>query len=297
MHWLGYIAFRFAVLLCAIMPFAVLYKLSNGMAWIINHVFKYRKRVVYNNISQAFPELSARELRQIIAQTYINFTDIFLESLKGFSMSPAAISKRYHFNNTQLLEEYFKTGQSLIGVAGHLANWEWAARCIDRSLSHQVVGIVKPINNPLIQKYVKQNRGGEKVITEFVKSTRTAFEKHKEKTSIYILIADQSPVNMKTAVWVDFMGRKTPFLHGPATFAKKYNYPIVYMPIKRLARGKYAVDLSIMTSDPIAHSLADITQQFASQMESAIRSHPEQWLWTHRRWKRAHLYTENTDNS
>ena len=290
MRKIGYIFFRCVVALFSLIPFWLLYIFSDVIARLLYYVFGYRKNVIRRNLRRCFPEMSSTEEKKLLKKIYRNFSDILMESIKGFSLDPQEIAKRYKFKNTEILEKYYQNGQSVISVAGHLGNWEWAARCIDLSLQHLVVGIVKPINNTYIHNYVLNHRGGSKVVIEFIRGTKDAFEKYKKETSLYVLIADQSPVNMKTAHWVNFMNTMTPFLHGPASLSKKYNYPIVFMPVNRVDRGRYEIVIEELVNDPTDHSAEEITTIFAQAMEERIKAKPAQWLWTHRRWKRAHMY-------
>jgi KDO2-lipid IV(A) lauroyltransferase len=99
------------------------------------------------------------------------------------------------------------------------------------------------------------------------------------------MAADQSPRNKEKAVWVDFLGRDTAFLHGPEKYASLYNYPVFYADIKRVKRGYYTLNLSILADDPASLNEGEITKRFAAKLESIIREDPGNWLWSHKRWK------------
>jgi KDO2-lipid IV(A) lauroyltransferase len=99
------------------------------------------------------------------------------------------------------------------------------------------------------------------------------------------MAADQSPRNKEKAIWVDFLGRDTAFLHGPEKYAMQYNYPVFYADIKQVKRGYYTLYLSILADDPASLSEGEITKRFAAKLESIILEDPGNWLWSHKRWK------------
>jgi KDO2-lipid IV(A) lauroyltransferase len=99
------------------------------------------------------------------------------------------------------------------------------------------------------------------------------------------MASDQSPSKPDKAMWVNFLGRETAFLHGPEQYAKKYDLPVIFVDIQRVRRGYYELNLALITDKPRETSEGEITQLYARHLEEAILTKPENWLWSHRRWK------------
>ena len=99
------------------------------------------------------------------------------------------------------------------------------------------------------------------------------------------MIADQNPSNKEKAIWVDFLGIDTAFLHGPEVYALKLNYPVVYIDIKRVKKGFYEIELLPLVENPSIMQPGEITQLYAQAIEKRIQSAPQYWLWSHKRWK------------
>jgi KDO2-lipid IV(A) lauroyltransferase len=99
------------------------------------------------------------------------------------------------------------------------------------------------------------------------------------------MASDQSPTNLSKAFWVNFLGRETAFLHGPETYAKKYDLPVIFVDIQRVKRGYYQLTLVLISDKPRETGEGEITKRYASLLEKAIYHQPENWLWSHRRWK------------
>lgn len=281
-----FILFLISIVIVAIIPWGLIYGYSNLMAKLLHNVLKYRVRVTRSNLRLAFPEKSDAELAVIEKQSYQNLADISVEALKGFTMRNSAIRERHKILNPELLDYYYNQKQSIIGVAGHLNNWEWGALSAGIQLKHHPVAIYKPLSNKLIDWFIKWNRSIRG--TELVPTNQTfdTFQKYKHKPCIYILVADQSPSNLSKAYWINFFNQDTACIHGPEKYAKMYNYPVIYIDIKRVKRGYYTVELSVLCDKPNELQDGELTAAYMHRLEQSIRENPESWLWTHRRWKR-----------
>ncbi len=99
------------------------------------------------------------------------------------------------------------------------------------------------------------------------------------------MAADQRPTKLEFAHWIDFLGRKTAFLHGPEKHGRINDYPIIFTDIDRVKRGYYEMTLSILAENPDEIPDGEITVRYASELEKIIRKQPEKWLWSHKRWK------------
>ncbi len=275
---------RFFVLLFAIVPFWLLYIFSDFLYFILYKVFKYRVSVVRDNLKKSFPEKSKEELRKIERLSYKNLSDITVESLKAFTMSKEEIFARHKVINEDDLRYLYGKCGGIIALPNHYGNWEWGAMsCMQ--LEWKGVALYKPLSNKHLNTYVKRNRS--RLGTQLVSIYDTArnFVENKNNKKNYVMASDQSPSNAKKAYWVDFLGRETAFLHGPELYAKKYNYPAVFIDIQRVKRGYYELYLTVLTDEPQKLKDGELTQMLASKLEEVIRKKPQDWLWSHKRWK------------
>lgn len=285
MNFIIYIIFRFFVLVFAITPFFILYLFSSFLAFLIGAVIKYRYKVIYQNLSNSFPELNEKEKKKIIKKVYLNISDIAVESIKSFTMSKKQIRKRLIVLNPELLNDLHKLSQGVIGVTGHYANWEWAALASSMYLKHIPVGFYKPLSNKHIDQYLKRNRGKNGMHLCSIYVTAISFENYRNQPAFFAMVGDQSPSNANKAYWLDFLNQKTACLHGPENYAKLYNLPVVFLDIQRQKRGHYTVELSKITDKPQEEIASEITRIYMQKLEEVIRKKPEDWLWSHRRWK------------
>src|SRR5207253_2148543 len=99
------------------------------------------------------------------------------------------------------------------------------------------------------------------------------------------LVADQSPGHPANAWWIDFFGKPTAFVKGPAKAAIANDTAVVFAFVHKPKRGYYEAVFSLGTLEPRAMTESELTKKFATYLEGVIREHPTMWLWSHRRWK------------
>lgn len=283
--YLEYLGFRIWIGMFRIMPFPVLYIISDIFAYLLFHVIRYRKKVSEDNIRRCLPLLDEKSRRKILKLSYRNLADILLESVKGMTISKATLRKRFRFQNVELLDPFYEEGRSLILVSGHVCNWEWGAIALGLQLKHDCVGIYKPIKNPYIEAFTKKRRGRTGMILAGIKETGMILKEQTRRPSAFVLIADQNPANKYRAFWLDFFGHETAFHHGPASISKSLNYPVVYFIIERIDRGCYSVRFEPLVTHPKALTSEEIMQHYVKRLEQQIEEQPSDWLWSHRRWK------------
>jgi KDO2-lipid IV(A) lauroyltransferase len=279
--------FILAVVFVGILPAPVMYLLSNLIRLFIHRIMGYRKEVVLKNLKGSFPGISDKELERLIKLFYKNLADIFLEGIWAFTMTKKQILKRYKIIYPEVLQEFYDSGHSIIGVTGHYTNWEWGSLSASSQTNLNVVGFYKPINNRYIDKLVRWNRSRFGTTLAPIKETSATFQKFKETSSIYLMVSDQGmpKVFAEKAYWIKFLNRDTAFLHGMEKHARINNLPVVYIDVQRVKRGYYEYELSVLTTDPNSLNNGVLTEMYARKLESVILKQPENWLWSHNRWK------------
>lgn len=284
MNLISSILTRFFILLFAIVPFWKLYIFADILYFVLYKVLKYRLSVVRDNLKKSFPNKSNKELKNIERLSYQNLSQITVESLKAFTMSKKQIFKRHKVINEDDIKHLYDDCGGIIALPNHYGNWEWGAlSCMQ--LHFPGIALYKPLSNKYLNSYVKRNRSrfGTELVSIY--DTARCFVENKNKKKNYVMASDQSPSNLKKSYWVNFLGRETAFLHGPELYAKKYNYPAVFVDIQRIKKGYYELELTILSDKPRETKEGEITKLLANKLEEVILKKPENWLWSHKRWK------------
>jgi KDO2-lipid IV(A) lauroyltransferase len=271
--------------LFSLLPFPVLYFISDGIYALLYYVFGYRKKVVMANLQIAFPEKTVAERRKIAKRFYHNFTDTFLEMIKLISISDKAFTKRFT-GDLGIVNELAKKGLNIQLHAGHQFNWEFGSLFMSRSITTiPTYAIYMPINSRPVERLFLKIR--EKYGTIFVKATE--FKNKRDEIFsgrfAFFLAADQNPGSAEAAYWQNFFGRPTAFLTGPEIGGIKNKTAIVFVRSKILRRGYYSCESTLIAEDASTTATGDITRAFRDFLERVIREEPDNYLWSHRRWK------------
>jgi Kdo2-lipid IVA lauroyltransferase/acyltransferase len=268
-----------------IIPFRILYGISDVLAWFLMKVFRYRYDVILQNFSHTNLILTEAEKSKLIREIYINLSDILLEGIKSFSMSRTTVIERHKLINPEILDPFYEQGRSIILVTGHIGNWEWGSMSAAIQTPYRIIGFYRPLRNKFINRFIGNSRSKFGTVLAPIRQTSQSFIQYNDKPSMFLMAADQNPGNLTKAYWVDFFGKQTAFLYGPEKHARNNDYPIVFTEIKRVKRGYYELQLSVLTENPSEYDSGGLTGVYAQKLESVIRKNPGNWLWTHRRWK------------
>src|SRR5882757_5972759 len=129
----------------SLLPFPLLYALSDLLGFIMYYVVGYRKQVVMQNLKNSFPEKTKEERERIAKKFYRHFCDVTLESLKVFTLSGKTANERMKYLDTHIPKKYFDQGRSIIVAMAHYNNWEMIAVTVEQSTPHNVYTIYKPL--------------------------------------------------------------------------------------------------------------------------------------------------------
>ncbi len=279
-----YIVYLFSKLF-SLIPYRALYFISYIFYLLFYYIIPYRKKIVQQNIESSFPELDRPEQIKIIKGFYHNLSDILLEGVKGFTITKKNLLKRYVLVNPEVMDNLFEKGIDVIAVGSHYANWEWGIMSIPLQLKHKFYAFYTPLTNKPLDAFMRKNRerwGSDLVATREVKKV---FGSNNDRPVAYFFGADQSPSNPKNSHWIKFLNQDTACMKGPEFFATRNNLPVVYFDVQRVKKGYYKVFLKVIETTPANTVSGEITEKYMHTLENIILKKPEDYLWSHRRWK------------
>ncbi|AKD05682.1 lauroyl acyltransferase [Pontibacter korlensis] len=274
----------------SLLPLPVLYVLSDFLYFVVYYLVGYRKKVVINNLRNAFPEKSVKEIDQISKDFYKQFMDVVVEILKLRSMKASEMERRIVFTNQELLDNFVQQGKTVITMGSHSANWEWVLSAGAVQFNFPAYGIYKPLNNPFFEAFMLKTRSklGAKLIK--MKDTLRDFASNRKMPRVVAMLSDQTPLKSEITFWTTFLNQDTPFYTGAEKLSERFKYPVLFLDVKRTSRGHYALTFEQITDGTSALEVTSetdfpITVAFAQKLEAAIRRAPADYLWTHKRWK------------
>lgn len=270
--------------LISLLPFFILYRISDFAFFIIYYLVGYRKDVVFKNLEIAFPEKTAEEKKIIAKKFYRNLTDTFIETIKLLSISDKEFNKRA-IMNLDACNALAAKGRNLQFSCGHQMNWEYGNWVMSQNISVPWVGVYMKINNKALDKLffkLRSRKGTVLVAAQEFKSRM-----HQVFANAYSLglAADQNPGVPQTAYWLYFFGKAAPFVPGPDRGAIKNNAVVVFTKFIKTKRGFYEFVPTIITENGNELKEGELTLLYRDYLEATIRESPDNYLWSHRRWK------------
>lgn len=266
-------------------PFWLIYLLSDLFYLIVFYIVKYRKNVVFENLKYAFPEKTDVEIKILAKKYFHHFCDLTLESIKTGSMKDSDFLERMKLKNAEILDPLYKRGQSAVVLTMHYNNWEWGV-FMSEYIKHKILAVYKPLHNDVFDRFIIKTRS--KFGIELIKNNQVLrriliAEKQKEPVCTW-LAGDQTPPKFHS-LWFIFLNREAMFYQGPAFISKRFNQPVFFMKIEKTKRGRYVTTLELLCSDTGEITETEIIKLYIQKMEEVIRTKPEFYLWSHKRWK------------
>ncbi len=276
------------VWLFSLLPFRVLYVISNFLAFLMDKVIRYRREVILDNLRRSFPEKSEHEISRIKRKFYKHLSDVVVESIKLLHISEEEIDRRCHFTvgTHKLVHSYYSKGQSFITLLGHYGNWEWIPPSFYIHHPIEIAPVYRPLRSKPFDYLLKRIRGkfSNNLIPKNQVARNVVRLQKQETPTIYGFIADQAPSG-QDMYWVQFLKQDTAVYSGPEKIARTFKLPVVFAVLRKKSRGKFIVHAELICEDPGQLAEGMITNRFMQKMEREIRREPAHWLWSHRRWK------------
>ena len=284
-----YIKYFFQFLL-AIISFIIFKILGvNNSSNLSGKIFEFigpyfrSKKLIYSNISKAYPNSDKKELKKITKAMWNNYGRVFSEYMFIKDFRSGKLSDKIEIVGKEYLDEIKNLNKQVVFISGHFSNFELMAMYLEKS-GLQLSAIYRPLNNIFLniimekirnkficKNQIKKGLGGLKKLVSFInKNYSTA------------LMIDQ---RVSEGILSNLFNTKALTTTIPAQLVKKYNMPIVPVYIERIS----GINFKLEIKEPIIFSkedtIQDITNQLNKILEKMILKKPEQWIWSHNRWK------------
>ncbi|GAC1302374.1 MAG: lysophospholipid acyltransferase family protein [Mucilaginibacter sp.] len=275
----------FFLYLLSLLPFRVLYFISDILFFFLYYLTGYRRKVVKENLANAFPEKSIGERNGIEKKYYKYLADLIVETIKLISISESEIRRRMVTGNDNLMEHYFSQGKSIIAVSAHYCNWEMAAVRFGLITDNKRIIVYKPLSNTVFDDFFNKTRSrfGSTMIS--MRQTLRKMIEYRNELTFSVLASDQTPARDDARYFTTFLNQPTAVFSGIEKLTKLTDSVVVFYRIDLVKRGYYISTIVPLVEEPNKAAPFEITETHVKYLESIIREKPEYWLWSHRRWK------------
>ena len=270
------------------LPLGVLYFVSDVAYYILYYLIRYRRKVVHNNLLNAFPAQSPAERQKIEKAFYRSLCDIFIESFKTLDISDEELRKRVQVHNYELPERIAAQGRNSLMLLGHCGCWEWCQEiCVRYKAPKRNGELYKKINSIYfgsLMHEIRSHWNTEQI--EMHNAVRTILQWSKEGEPFLIgFICDQRPETSSKGT-TTFLTQDTRYVPGAEEIGRKINAELIYLDIERTSRGHYRLTFHEMyIPEDLQNEKYPLTLLYWRMLEETIRRQPEIWLWSHKRWK------------
>ena len=270
----------------ALLPLPIKYGLSSLAALLLGTVFRYRARIVANNLHNAFPEQNIEWRKAVAQRFYRQFTDVTMEILHSSRMSLDDFAKRVTVSGIDELNRLSENRtRSVIVLTIHQGTWERMMHAANADTGRAIDPVYRRLHSAGADRFAYEARsqfGGQPILME--KVARNVL-KHRRRCRALVLVADQSPGQRDNVYWTQWLNQPTAFFTGPATIAQLTQFPVMFARCRRESRGHYHLQLMPITEAPGQATPEEIIEAYACVAEESIREEPESFLWSNRRWK------------
>ena len=257
--------------------------LSGVILSTIGPIFRSNK-ISYSNLSKAFPNMEQFQKKRVINKMWFNYGRIFAEYMfiKNFR-NDTKFNQRIIIENQEVLEKIKDSLEPVIFISGHFNNFELMAMHIEKS-GIDLAAIYRPLNNkylnPIMEK-IRKNFICKKQIKKGISGTKELLKYFKQGTSIALMIDQRVSEGNKC----NFFNEEALTTTIPAQFIKKFKSKIVPVYIERLKNNNFKLKFDNPLQFSKDETIASITLRLNKILEEMIIKNPEQWIWTHNRWK------------
>ena len=252
---------------------------------IVRYLIRYRLAVVRGNLRTAFPSYSDEQLKEIEQCFYHHFISLFWESMAMGLITKRQMRRMFRFENVEIAHEMAEQSNTILCVFGHQCNWDLVASVPIWSDDVSFNALYKPLHVKFFDRlFVKiRQRFGTTLIPHHT-AARTILRNIREpkaKPQLYAFNTDQSPRIGTPCEWVEFFGRDTAAIPGWAQMAVKYNLPVIYLHLRKTGKWRFTAYAEQIKGKDIN----ELLQKYYDLLQQDITTQPDQYLWSHRRWK------------
>ena len=281
-YFVEFLIIIFLLVIFKILGFKLASSLGGLIGRLVGPLFRSKKKIL-SNISKAFPEIEEKSTELIVKKMWENYGRILSEYMFIKNFRNSKYKKFLTIEGQEILNELKDSKEPVVFISGHFNNFELMAMQIEKS-GINLAAIYRPLNNIFLNKIMEKIRTKyicRKQIKKGGSGTRELLESFKNNYSIAIMIDQRVSESIKT----NFFGHKASTTTIPAQLVKKFGSKIVPIYIERINGVYFKMTVSRPMILEKESTIEEITLKLNKWLEKMILINPDQWIWSHDRWK------------
>ena len=281
-YFFEFIIINIFFLLFKIFGYKLASNLGSLIGFLIGPLFR-SKKIIIKNIKRALPEINNEQILKLINNMWSNYGRILSDYVFIKDFNNSKLQKYLKIEGFEILEKIKQDGKPVVFISGHFNNFELMAMIIEKS-GINLAAVYRPLNNIFMNKIMENIRTKyicKKQIKKGMTGLREVLSLIKKDYSIALMI-DQ---RVSEGANIKFFNQNALTTTIPAQLVKKFNCNIVPIYIERINKINYKMIIQKPMDFNKNESIEDITLKLNIWLEKMILNNPEQWIWSHNRWK------------
>lgn len=270
----------------ALLPFSMLYGISDALYLLFYKGLKYRHAVVRRNLRNSFPEKSEKELVEIEKDFYHQLCDNIVETAKLLHISNREVDRRITVSGGEIVDRLAAEGHPVIVYLGHYGNWEWVPAVVRHySVPEFSAQVYKPLHDKAFDKMMLKIRSRfHSVSVQKNAVLRTLLKWRNEKRKFVIGFISDHRTNSDTPHNTTiFLNQVTSLVAGGEEIGNRINAAYLFLDVEKPNRGHYHLTFKEIIPTGKEENYP-YTRRYMEMFEENIRRRPGLWLWSHKRW-------------
>ena len=282
-YFLQFICVIFFFLIFKILGLKLASIISSNIFILFGPIFRSNK-IVFSNLKIAFPNIDENQKKQILRKMWFNYGKIFAEYMfiKDFRHNEK-YSAKISIENKDIIEKIKKDNEQVIFISGHFNNFELMAMQIEK-IGIKLTALYRPLNNPYLNPIMEKIRKKyicKKQVKKGISGTKDLLLDFKDGSSIALMIDQRVSQGIRS----NLFNKEALTTTIPAQFIKKFKIRIVPVHVERQRDNDFKIKFFEPVNFSNEESIETITFKLNKILEEMIIKSPEQWIWTHNRWK------------
>tara|TARA_B100000282_G_scaffold66577_1_gene44817 strand:+ start:28 stop:891 length:864 start_codon:yes stop_codon:yes gene_type:complete len=282
-YFLQFICVIFFFVIFKILGLKLASIISSNIFILFGPIFRSNK-IVFSNLKIAFPNIDENQKKQLLKKMWFNYGKIFAEYMfiKDFRQNEKYAAK-ISIENKDIIEKIKKDNEQVIFISGHFNNFELMAMQIEK-LGIKLTALYRPLNNPYLNPIMEKIRKKyicKKQVKKGISGTKDLLLDFKDGSSIALMIDQRVSQGIRS----NLFNKEALTTTIPAQFIKKFKIRIVPVHVERQRDNDFKIKFFEPVNFSNEESIETITFKLNKILEEMIIKSPEQWIWTHNRWK------------
>lgn len=269
------------------LPSFIHYWFADLMSFLLRRVFRYRVEDVEQNIRHSYPDRDDAFVKDLTKKYYRHLGDLGVEYVMMAGFSRKRYLRHVRLDHSEVLRDLYAKGHSNVFlVLGHFGNWEWYTGF--QTIMPETQFYILYQRQSRVWNYVFyriRSKFGSRLLEKDEAPRQLISMRRNTDSKTFVFVADQVPWGNSVHLFLPFLNQNTATFTGMERLARALKAPVVYIAGYQPRRGYYTVDAQLLTKNASTMPENDLTVDFMKRLERDIIRQPQQWLWSHRRWK------------